>query len=229
MAQAEVAVQRRAETIEVDWPRIRFTASISIYGGALGALLLIVNRLAAVPVNQADIEHMPLGQALLFGGFGAMASVVVTAPAAWWLYGGVPKYAATKKRFPRSIFIWFLIGTVYAFLLPFVLGGYFYEMAIRLLGFYGGSLSVPEIMEGTIDQIILSAFKAFILGFDFFFTGLKLAGPLFIPGAWIIDRFNGSDHPATAKYGPWVLALALSAVIIVIMVVVPAPTLARFG
>ena len=227
MAQAvEVAVQGRAETIEVDWPRIRFTICVSIYGAAVGALTVIVNGFAQ---TQRAIEVLPLGEALLFGGSGALASVMLTAPATWWLYGGVPRYAATKKRYPRKFLTWFLIGIGYSFMFPFILGGYAYEMAFRLLAFYNGIISVPEIMEGTVDQVILSAFKAFILGFDFFFTGVKLAGPLFVPGAWIIDRFAGSDHPETARYAPWVLAVALSAAIIFLMLIVPPAALAKFG
>ena len=212
-----------------DWPRIRFSMCVCIYGGSIGFLTVLVNALTRISTFEREVVYMSLRDSLIFGGFGAFASIVILAPITWWLFGGVPKYASTKKRFPRGFWIWFLLAIGYSFVLPFVIGGYFYEMAARMIAFFGGIMTVPEMMEGTIDQVILSAFKAFILGFDFFFTTVKFSAPLFLIGAWLIDRFNGSDHPGTAKFAPWIIAVVLSALALSTMLIVPADVMQRFG
>ena len=94
---------------------------------------------------------------------------------------------------------WFLIACLYAFMLPLILGGYFYEMATRFLAFFTGFMSVMEMLGATADQLLMAPFKAFTLGFDFFFTA-AFAGVLFIPVAYFDDKINAAKKAHDATY-----------------------------
>ena len=182
-----------------DWPRIRFTISLGVFATVLGAFTVLVNLLTQISPG-AVLAHKPLFQSIVLGLGGALASSLIAVPALWFLYGPRPKFSySTGLRRPRGGIAWFLLGCLYAFVLPLILGGYFFEMATRFLAFFTGLMSVMEMLGATADQLLMAPFKAFTLGFDFFFTAV-FAGVLFIPVAYFVDKINASKKTNIAKW-----------------------------
>lgn len=182
-----------------DWPRLRFTVSLGVYAAALGAFTVLINILSQI-VGGEELAHKPLFQSVVLASGGALASCLIAVPALWFLFGPQPKFSySTGLRRPRGLVTWFLIGCLYAFVLPLILGGYFYEMATRFLAFFTGFMSVMEMLGATTDQVLMAPFKAFTLGFDFFFTAV-FAGVLFIPVAYFVDKINASKKTHIAKF-----------------------------
>ena len=202
----KVDQQKQITTTGPDWPRIRFATSLGIYATALGAFTVLVNLLTKLP-GGVELAHQPFFQSLVLATGGALASCFIALPTLWFLFGPRPQYASsTGIRRPRGPITWFLIGCLYAFILPLILGGYFYEMATRFLMFFTGFMSVMEMLGATTDQILMAPFKAFTLGFDFFFTAV-FAGVLFIPVAYFVDKINASKTPNVAKFATIPLGL----------------------
>ena len=221
------ALAQRPAGDPVDWPRIRFAACLAVYGAAIGAAAVLVNFLSQGDPLEVP-QHMPFGPALLFSSAAALAGIVITGPVSYWLYGQAPVFYANKYREPRSFLVWTALGLGYGLLFPLLMGAYFLPMSFRFLDFVNGILNVPELVSSGIDLVLMSPFFSVILGFQLFFTGL-IAGVLFGVGAWVIDRFNTSADPATARYGTWAMALALSAIVIAIVAFGPVSTLSRLG
>ena len=207
-----------------DWPRIRFAASIAIYGAALGAASIIVNFLS----QSNDPRHMGLGASLLFGTGGAVAGTIITLPFAFLLYGS-PGRLLIRKRESRNLLMWIALGLGYGFFFPMVMGGFFLPMNNIFLDFGNGVLSVPNVSTKVLDLSTgLWPALAIFLGYRIFFTGI-IAGVLFAPGAWVIDKVNASADPITARYGAWVVAGGLAALILAFAAFVPETTLAKLG
>ena len=199
LIRGKVSQQQQVVITGPDWPRIRFTLSLGIFATALGAFTVLVNILTKLPAS-VDLAHQPFFQSVVLASGGALASLFIAVPTLWFLFGPRPQYASsTGIRRPRGALSWFLIGCLYAFILPLILGGYFYEMATRFLMFFTGFMSVMEMLGATTDQLLMAPFKAFTLGFDFFFTAV-FAGVLFMPVAYFVDKINASKKPNVAKF-----------------------------
>ena len=184
-----------------DTRRVRFAASIAVYGGAIGAAAILVNFLSQVDVYQAP-ERLALGPSAMFAISGFLAGGMITWPTAFWIYGGLG-FFYPKLRESRSLLVWGLLGFCYGVLFPLVMGALFLPVTLVFVDFANGLVSVPGLLTRFIDLATgLWAAVAFTFGFRLFFTGL-MAGGLFGVGAWIIDNFNTSADPMTAKYGAW--------------------------
>lgn len=210
-----------------DWPRIRFAATLTLYGAALGAAAIIINFLSQTPGTD-EPRHMPFALSFMFGVYGAMAGGLITGPTVYWMYGGIG-YFYVKVREPRGFIIWSFLGFCYGIVFLLVMGGVFLPVGALLANFYDGLVSIPGLVNQAIDLLTARwAPLALVLGFRLFFTGL-LAGGLFALGAWVIDRFNTSEDAATARYGPWAIALALSISVIAASIFGPVELLAKLG
>lgn len=211
-----------------DRARIRFALTVTIYGATVGAMALLVNLL-----SQAQFEHvaahMPWPKTALFGVAGAIGGVVTAGPFAYWLYGRAPSFRKEDDRSARSLLIWVILGFMFGFVYPLVMGGFFLPMAFGLLDFFTGATSVPNLLVDTFDLLTGQwPGLAIILGFRLFFTGLY-AGLVFGVGAWVIDRFNASADSTTATYGPWAMSVALSAGLMALVLLGPESTLSKLG
>lgn len=210
-----------------DWERIRFALSIGLYGGVLGAATILVNFLSQVDFPDLPERLAPF-QAALFSTAGFGAGAVLTWPIAYWLLGPRREYGPHKKRDARNLPLWFILGFSYGILFSMVMGGIFLPISFNFLDFINGLISVPQLMTRTSDLIVSWPALALVLGTRLLFTGV-FAGVIFGGGAWLIDRFNASADPITAKYGPPLIAAVLSIVVAVIVAFAPETTLARFG
>ena len=211
-----------------DWERLRFAACMTIYGATIGGCAILVNFLSRTQFPDVP-EHMSLQASLFFASAGALAGAVMTAPVAYWLYGGLPTFAFTPRprRGPRSAMAWALFGFGYGLLLPLLLG-ILLPVWLRFFAFYGGAISMMTLLSSLIDLTIGSIYLAPLFGFQYFFTSI-VAGALFAAGALAIDTFNSSKDRATAKYGSWSMAVGLSVLVVILLVVVPETSLARLG
>ena len=211
-----------------DWERLRFAACVSIYGAAIGAAAILVNLLSHTEVLEIP-QHLPLGRSLLLGITGALAGVVITWPVAYWIYGSVRVFARKKEREARSIQFWIVLGITYGLVYSLVMGAYFLPTASDLMRFGDGELTLSEL---GIKYLNVTAGRwvvlAHVLGMRLLFTGI-VAGLIFGPGAWAINRFSTSANPPTARYGSWALALGLAGAIIAAAAFAPEESLARFG
>jgi hypothetical protein len=211
-----------------DWPRIRFTVSLGIYAIALGSFTVLVNLLSQT-ITSSFVEHKPLFQSLILAIGGAMASSLIVIPTLWFLFGPRPKFSySTGLRRPRGFISWFLLGCLYAFMLPLILGGYFFEMATRFLAFFTGFMSVMEMLGATADQVLMAPFKAFTLGFDFFFTAV-FAGFLFIPVAYFVDKINASKKTNIATWATIPLGIVCACILMVWVIFGDLEFLSQFG
>ena len=225
---AEVSIQEPGAA-PTDWSRIRFAACVALYGSALGAAAVLVNFLSQDISPVYDTERMSLARSLVFATGGALAGIVVTAPAAYWLYGSRRTFS-TRRRKSRGFFVWAVLGAGYGFVFPLVMGGFFLPFSGYILDWSNGILSVPDILIENFD-LITGRWIPLALVFGagrLFFTSL-IAGAVFWPGAWLIDKFNASAHPATARYGSWAMAVGLSGLVIAFAAFAPELTLSKLG
>ena len=201
---------------------------MALYGATIGGSAILINFLSRATFPEVP-QHMSLAGSLFFGSVGAFTGGIITAPVAYLLYGGLPTFSFTArpKRGPRSPLAWGALGVGYGLIFP-MLFGIFLPIFFRFLAFKNGLINVPELISSMIDLTMSSPFLAPILGSQYFFTGLT-AGLLFGAGAWIIDIFNSSKDPATARYGTWAMAVVLSLVVVAVLLYVPETILAKGG
>ncbi len=227
MAMTKEAVRLAPESAPLDWPRLRFAISLTIYGAALGTATVLVNFLAQFDYFDVP-ERMPIGQLLLFGAGGAISGLLITGPFAYWVYGVKPTFSKVGRQ-ARRLWVWLLVGMVYALAFPLVMGGIFLPFGQYFLLFFNSVMGVPQLLVKIFDLFTGVWFSlAFLNGFKIIFTGM-VAGALFGPGAWVIDKFNASVDPSTAKYGAWVVASGLSVVLLAFVIFGPQSFLAQLG
>ena len=210
-----------------DWPRVRFAACVAIYGAAIGIATVLVNFLARA--DAIDIpQHLPFWTSLLFSSAAALAGIAITGPIAYWVYGTRHVFSKVEAREPRNLIVWAVLGFGYGIVFPLLMGAYFLPISFYFHDFAIGLTSAPQLMSRAFDVVLIWPVLALVFGSGLFFTGL-IAGALFGGGGWIIDRFNASADPATAKYGTWIMAVVLSVGVVSMVAVVPEATLARLG
>ena len=224
----QVAEAGPAPAVETDWPRIRFAVALALYGGTLGAAVILVNFLTRFEDFEVA-QHLSFGASLLFGTGGALAGVAVAGPLAYLIFGGLPKfYRSRHRRRPRSLMTWLTLGFGFGVMLPIVMGAVFLPTAQHVEGFLAGIVSVPGLLTKSVDLIGLFFSFAVILGFRLLVTGI-LAGGLFAVGGWAIDRLNLSEDPTTAKYGTWAMAAILSVAVMTVVALGSESFLGRLG
>jgi hypothetical protein len=119
------------------------------------------------------------------------------------------------------------MGVGYAYVFPLVMGGCILPISGYFLDQFNGVISVPELLLLNADLFTGRwIFLAVLLGVQLLYVGV-FAGVAFCLGAWLIDRFNASAHPATARYGSWAMALALSVIVTVVAAFTPETTFSR--
>ena len=210
-----------------DWARLRFAFGIGIFAGALGTATVLVNLISQITIPEI-LDRPPILQTLLFGSSGALSGFLITAPVAYWMFGGIRVFTHEIKRDSRSFKTWFLYASAYGMTLPIIAGAFLMPVAFNLHDFTDGRITVPELSMKSLEILILAPSVGLILGLRMFFTGF-VAALLFWPGAWLIDRFCVSEDRATARYGPWVVTLALSLSVLAIAAFAPVSLLAQFG
>ncbi len=224
---APTAVKLGAEAAPLDWPRIRFAISLAIYGSALGIAVTFTNLLTQFEYFEVP-ERLPLGQAVLFGTAGLLAGALLCFPFAYLIYGVRPTFSE-KGRQPRRLWAWLAIGLAYGMFFPMLLGGIFLPFSQYLMLFFTSIISVPQLIVKIFDLFSITWYSlAIVNGFKLIYTGI-VGGILFGPGAWVIDRFNTSADPTTARYGAWVVSIAFAIIVIAFVQLAPTSLLNQIG
>ncbi len=229
---ANVAESLSAGAPPRDWARIRFTSCVGFYGGAVGAAAVLVNTISLRPYYEY-LEHLPIGESVVFGIGGALGGLAVSVPFAYWLFGRLPYFtfyaeAHNAGRRPRTYRTWVLFAVGFAITYPLVMGGVFLPLSFQALDFYGGVMSVPDFVVKTLELPLLWLSRGIVVGVRLFFTGL-VAGAVFASGGWLIDAFNASRHQPTARYAPWVIAAALATAVLAAAAFTPGEILHKLG
>ena len=210
-----------------DWIRLRFAICITIFGGTVGITTVLVNHLARIEFPDV-VQRLTLWDTLVFGTAGFLGSALIAAPCAYWLFGPLPIFLARKKRETRGFRKWVVLGVTFGLLFPFVTGAVFIPVGFNLVDFGNGLLTIPEILSKSLDLVVFAPSVGLLLGIRIVFTGM-IATVVFAPGAWMIDRFNLSDDPTTAKYGTWAVTVVVSLGLIVFMAIAPEQFLSSLG
>ena len=191
---------------------------LSIYGGALGAASLLVNLLSRTKYPNIP-EHMELAPTLLMS---AGAFVVCAA------LGGLIAYWSSKQESElRNVIMWLLLGFVFGLLSPFITGGTLPLIRV-FMGMEAGVLSTGEAPVRLSNALFYIPGSVFHHGAFGLFTGF-MAGALFGVGAFLMSTLRESVGGAVGRYGPYVLAIALSIFFYAIATLGPAPSLAKLG
>ncbi len=202
-----------------DWPRIRFTACVTSYAGALGAAAVLVSFLVKTDIIIREPEHMTLIPSVFLSSAGGLGGVLIAWPLARWLSEGSDR--------PHNLLIWWLLGVGFGIILPFLTGALlplsavFMELAL-------GTIGAGELLSETLNAVFRTPIYMVTHGAYALLTSL-LAGGLFGTGAWIIDRFNAASNPSVSRYGPWAVALVLGFAVVAIAAFGPPETLERLG
>jgi hypothetical protein len=210
-----------------DWERVRFTASLAIFGAIVGASTILVNLLSRAIPPQVP-EHLPISQSLYFGGLSALVSVLVVVPGAWFIYGERPTFSNFRDRGPRSLAKWLGFGSLYGGIHMLLLGGLFLPQANLWFSFINGQVDYLQMLYTASDNLFTSPYLSITVGLQLLFTSM-LSIVVFGLGAALIDRVNASEDPKTALIGAWTASIILSAALITFVMLAPEKTLASLG
>ncbi len=210
-----------------DWERVRFTASLSIFGAIVGASTILVNLLSRTIPPQVP-EHLPFSQSLYFGGLSALASVLIVVPGAWFIYGGRPTFSSCRDCGPRSLARWLGFGSIYSGIHMLLLGGLFLPQANLWFSFINGQVDYLQMLFTASDNLFTAPYLSLTVGLQLLFTSM-LAIVVFGLGAFLIDRVNASKDPKTALIGAWAASIILSLALIILVILAPEKTLASLG
>ena len=211
----------------MDWERIRFTASLAIYGAIVGASTIIVNLLSRAIPPQVP-EHLSVSQSIYFGSLSALVSVLIIVPGAWFIYGGRPTFFSDRDRGPRSLMKWLFFGSLYSGIHMLVFGGLFLPMANLWFSFIHSQIDFLQFLYSASDNLFMSPYLSVTVGLQLLFASI-LSIAVFGAGAAFIDRVNASEDPKTALIGAWTASIILSAALIAFIVLAPETTLATLG
>ena len=191
---------------------------LAVYGGSLGAAALLVNLLSRT--KYPDIpEHMTLAPTLLMSGWAFAVCAVLGGLMAYW--------SGERDGAFRSVIKWLLFGFGFGVLSPVITGGTL-PLSLIFVEIEAGVTSLGEAPVRLTNALFHVPRFAFTHGVFGLFTGM-LAGALFGVGALLISSLRELAGGAVGRYGPYVVAAALSVVFYAIAVFGDAVTLARLG
>lgn len=204
-----------------DVPRVRFTACLVLYGGALGASTLLVSLLAQTAQKNypAPPVHMSILPSLFLSAGAAIVGVLLSVLIALWLVRDADK--------ARNLLIWEAIGFAFGVTLPFFTG-MLLPMSGVFLSLAMGVLTWKEFFVEVASALFQAPVFAFSHGVFGLFTGL-LGGFIFGTGAWLIDTANASSNRNVSRYSAYAISIALSIGVLAIAAYGSPSFLARLG
>jgi hypothetical protein len=198
--------------------RIRLTASVALYGGALGSAAILISIMARTG-RFDEAGHLAFTPGLITAITGAIAATLITPLAVYHM-----RYNADE---PGGILLWLALGLGFGVASSFVTGG-LVPLNVVFITFAEGDIKLGELPSFVVEGAFQGIRSFFIDGALAIYTWL-LAGALFGIGAWIIDKLNASPNPVASKYGTWVVTLFLGLTIVSIAVLGPPESRRKFG
>lgn len=204
-----------------DAPRIRITAQLILYGGALGIATLLVSLLARAAQESYPnpAVHMPFTPSLFLSFAGAIIGILLSGLFVVWLV------RSTEKA--RNPLFWAAIGLAYGVTLPFFTG-MLIPMSTAFMNLAIGISTLGGFFGEAGDAIFRALSFGFTNGVFGLFTGL-LGGFLFAIGAWIIDLTIASSNRYISQYLSSVIAVTLSIGVVLFAAYGPPKFLANLG
>ena len=207
---ATTAQKVSEDSAPLDWTRIRFIACLSVYGGSLGAMAVLVSV-----TGKSEFLDLPnrlsIGASILFWFSGFFSGAILAVPFAYFVLGRPPRFYKEKlKRRPNSLLKWVMLGLAFGAIFPFVAGGTSVPFTQTFFRFWEGIVNVPSLLI-TIFDLASGVWAAvmFYMGVRLLFSSI-VAGLLFGIGSWGIDRLNLSNNRMVAQYGSSILTVVLS-------------------
>ena len=198
--------------------RLRLAISLSLYGGALGAAVVLISLLTRTK-PWVEPEHLSFAPSVFLSLGGALAGILVVWPIAYWL--------GDRAGEPRGLLSWLAVGFGFGVLVP-LLTGAFLPLSVLLVDLNLGVVNSGELFSRVLDALFRAPLSLVVHGALGIFTGL-LAGALFATGAWVVDMVNASSNPVASRYGPWAIVVLFGFIAVAIAVFGPADTLAKLG
>lgn len=212
------ALSLRSTPIQDHLLRIRLTACITLYGGALGSAAILVSIIARTGKFDEAV-HLALIPGLFSALTGALAATLITPLAIY--------HARENADESGSLLLWLALGLGFGLASSFITGGLF-PLNVVFITFVEDGIEFGELPSLVVEGAFQGIRSFFIEGALAIYTWL-LAGALFGVGAWIIDKLNVSPNPFASKYGTWGLTLFLGLAIVAFAVLGPPETLRNFG
>ena len=191
---------------------------LAIYGGSLGAAALLVNLLSRTRYPNIP-EHMTFAPTLLMSAGAFVVCAVLSGLMAYW--------SGERDSAARRVIKWLLFGFGFGVLSPVITGGTL-PLSLVFVELEAGLTSLGDAPVRLTNALFHIPRFAFTHGVFGLFTGM-LAGALFGVGALFISSLRELSGGAVGRYGPYVLAVALSVLFYAIAVFGDAVTLARLG
>ena len=198
--------------------RIRLTASVTVYGSALGAAAILISIIARTGIYD-DAEHLTLIPAVFSALTGALAAVLVTPLAIY--------HARDRANESGRLLTWLALGLGFGLVSSFVTGGLI-PLSVVIISLAEGVVRLGELPSAAFDAALRGIRSFYIEGALALYTWL-LAGALFGTGAWVIDKLNASPNLIASKYGTWAIALSLGLTAVAFAVFGPPETLRKLG
>jgi len=213
---------------QMAWPRKRFTATVGLFGASLGIAAILISFMSpesgllqsAPEQNQQNMsdyvwqasQDTTILRAIILSICGVIGGAFITIPVAYWWFGKKPTFTAYSKKTldPRGIPAWIMMGLMYGFIFPLIVGAYFLPFGREFILFLTGLTSVPELVVSQTDLFTGKWIRfMFVVGARLLYAGL-FAGFVFGPGGWIIDKFISSDNQKSSRYTSWIITCVMS-------------------
>lgn len=185
--------------------RIRLTASVTVYGIALGAAAVLISIIARTGVFE-EAEHLAPIPAVFSALMGALTALIITPLAIY--------HARDRADESSGLLIWLAIGLGFGVASSFLAGGLI-PLNVVVISLAEGAVGIGELPSLALEAALRGIRSFYVEGALAIYTWL-LAGALFGIGAWIIDRLNASPYPVASKYGTWAVALSLGVTVVAV-------------
>ena len=209
-------------------PRWRFAASLGLYGAALGAFVVVSNVVGLTSKFAVDADTLPPDDIVYFMLVGGVTGFVVAGLAGYLINRSTRAFASSTPRHPLGILSWAALGATYWVTFSLLVGGITLPQANVVLAYANGAIPFVDFVGFTLDTIFGVPFRMVSEGGRFMYTAIP-AGLLFAMGGWAIDRLAAFSNDQIARYGPTLLAVLLTAVVIALLLLLPPSVLWHIG
>ena len=209
-------------------PRWRFAASLGLYGAALGGAVVITNIVGLTSKFAVDADALPPDDIVYFMLVGGLTGLVVAGLMGYLINRSTRAFASSTPRHPLGILPWAALGATYWVAFSLLVGGITLPQANVVLAYANGAIPFVDFVGFTLDTVFGVPFRMVSEGGRFMYTAIP-AGLLFAMGGWLIDRLAAFSNDQIARYGPTLLAVLLTAVVIALLLLLPPSVLWHIG
>ena len=209
-------------------PRWRFAVSLGLFGAALGGAVVITNVVGLTSKFAVDADALPQDDFVYFMLVGGLTGLVVAGLMGYLMNRSSRAFVSSTPRHALGILPWAGIGAIYWVAFSLLVGGIALPQANVVLAYVNGAIPFVDFVGFTLDTIFGVPFRMVSEGGRFMYTA-TLAGLVFMLGGWLIDRLAAVTNIQLARYGPPLLAAALSAIVVALLLLLSPSVLWHIG